>query len=362
MRFDLLVLPGDGIGIEVVGAALDVLGAIQPDIEGEFDVEMDLIHGASWDVHGTFCTDEVSEKAARADAVLVGAVGGPKWDSLQIDGSPEDKDGLMRLRKELDVFAGLRPARTYEPLRGMVPFRPEVVDGVDLLVLREMCGGAFFGHPRGQTGSGSARTGYDTTTYSFGEVARFADVGFRLAQKRKRHVLSVDKSNVMESGVVWRAAVDEVGTGYPDVDLIHMYADNAAYQLTMRPGEFDVVLSDNLFGDILSDQAAAVCGSLGMLPSACLSGLESGAVAIYEPVHGSAPDLAGLGIANPLGAVLSLAMMFEYSVGDRVSARRLECAVVEAIRSGCRTPDLGGDATTEQMVQAVVTAWNSIEE
>ena len=356
--FTLLALGGDGIGPEVTACGLRLVEAAA-DQEGlTVEVREDLLHGAAWDAFGTFCRDETVAAARAADAILVGAVGGPKWDGISVPGGPEMQDGLMRLRRELDTYAGLRPAKAMTCLEPLTPFRPGLASGADVLVLREMCGGAFFALPRGlDRPAGGRRRGFDTTAYDSEEIARFAQVGFKLARRRSGRLASVDKANVMVSGQLWREVVSEVARDYPDVALTHLYADNAAYQLARDPRAFDVILADNLFGDILSDQAGAIAGSLGLLPSACLPGLpEPGErlAGIYEPVHGSAPDIAGQGIANPVGMLLSVAMMFDFSFGRPAAARRIETAVAAALDAGRRTPDIGGTATSEAVSDAVI--------
>jgi 3-isopropylmalate dehydrogenase len=357
-RARLLVLPGDGIGPEVMDEALEVMERAGSLHGWDLDAEHDLIHGAAWDSHGVFCRDQTVETAKQADAVLVGAVGGPKWDHLLPDAPAVERDGLMRLRSELDVFAGLRPARSYGSLLDQTPYRPEVVRGADVLVLREMTGGVMFARPRGVERSDGRRRGFDTTSYTADEIARHARVGFALARTRRRQVTSVDKANVMESGVLWREVVSEVAGENPDVELTHMYADNCSYQLAINPTQFDVIVTDNLFGDILSDQAGALAGSLAMLPSASLPGLaeqgEPSGPGIYEPVHGSAPDIAGLGVANPIGMILSVAMMFEYGLADVAAAQTIRNAVEKTLDAGVRTPDIGGSSSTTEMSRAVL--------
>ena len=376
-EFTVLVLGGDGIGPEVVGAGVEVLLAVAKREGLRVEIEEDLLHGAAWERYGTFCRDETVARAREVDAVLVGAVGDPRFDDYLADDvspveegteagavarDPADKDGLMRLRRDLDVFAGLRPARAFEALVERTPFRPEVVRGADLMVLRELCGGAYFGLPRGiERLPGGGRRAYDATVYTEAEIERIARVGFELARRRRRRLLSVDKANVMESGMLWREVVSDIGAReYPDVALTHFYADNAAYQLARAPRDFDVVLADNLLGDLLSDQAGAIAGSLGMLPSASLAGLplsgESAKPGLYEPVHGSAPDIAGQGIANPHGAILSVAMMFEYGFALPALARRIEHAVEHTLATGPRTPDLGGEAGSTEVANAVIDA------
>ncbi len=358
--FHLLLLPGDGIGVEVLSETRRVIDWFAAHRGLAFSFEEDLLGGACYDRHGTFCRDETVAKARAADAVLVGAVGGPRWDVLEIAGSPSDKDGLMRLRQALDLYANPRPLRAYPALADCVTLKPEVVAGVDIIVLRELCGGVLFGEPRGieRLADGSER-GFDTGAYSTGEIERIARVGFELARGRRGRVTSVDKSNVMEAGVLWRRVVTRVGArDYPDIALTHLYTDNAAYQMMRDPRAFDVILADNLFGDILSDLGAAIAGSLGLLPSACFSGLGGGRAqpALYEPVHGSAPDIAGRGIANPLGAILSFALMLRYSLGAPAEAKALEAAVGRALEGGTRTRDLGGRASSRDMTDAVLAA------
>ena len=376
-RFTVLALGGDGIGPEVVNAGLEVLQAAADAAGLRIEVEEDLLHGAAWERYGTFCRDETVARARAADAVLVGAVGDPRFDDYLADdhstgekGSvgtpaardPADKDGLMRLRRDLDVYAGLRPARTFDALVEHTPFRPEVVRGADLMVLRELCGGAYFGLPRGiERLPGGGRRAFDATVYSEAEIERVARTGFELARRRRGRLLSVDKANVMESGMLWREVVSALGArDYPDVALMHFYADNAAYQIARAPRDFDVVLADNLLGDLLSDQTGAIAGSLGMLPSASLAGLppkgERAKAGIYEPVHGSAPDIAGHGIANPHGMILSVAMIFEYGFALPSVARRIERAVEHTLETGPRTPDIGGDAGTVEVTHAVIDA------
>ena len=353
----ILALGGDGIGPEVVAAGLAVLEATGLRLR----VSEDLLHGAAWDRWGTFCRDETLAAARAADAVLVGAVGGPKWDGIAVPGGPEMQDGLMRLRHGLDTYVGLRPAKAVDCLIPLTPYRPELVRGADLMVLREMCGGAFFGGPRGaETLADGTRRAYDTAAYSEAEIARAAHAGFRLARRRRGRLASVDKANVMVSYALWREVVTGVAREYPDVAFEQLYADNAAYQLARDPRRFDVILADNLFGDILSDQAGAIAGSLGMLPSACLTAMpESGGRVrgIYEPVHGTAPDIAGQGIANPVGTILSVAMLCEYSLARPDLARRIESAVTAALEAGQRTPDIGGTATTATVTGAVIAAF-----
>ena len=356
----LLALPGDGIGPEVVDAALQVFDVAAKSIGLEVDIGEDLLHGSAWEQYGCFIRAETLQRARHSDALLVGATGGPAWDRIVIDGGPEEQDGLMKLRHELQVFACLRHAKTYPALVDRSAFKVEVVRGADIMVMRELCGGAMFTPTRGIDDAGAdGRRGYDLNEYTEAEIGRFARVGFEVARRRRKRLLSVDKSNVFVAGKLWREVVDAIGRReFPDVELTHFYADNAAYQLCCRPADFDVILADNLFGDLLSDQSGAIAGSLGMLPSACLADLpasgRSEKPAIYEPVHGSAPDIAGQGIANPIGAILSVAMLLEYSAGEADCARRIDSAVDASLRAGFATRDLGGEHGTQQMTDAII--------
>ncbi len=356
----ILVLAGDGIGPEVVAAGVAVLEHVASAAGVALLLEEDLLGGAAFDRHGTFCRDETVRKAAAADAVLVGAVGGPKWDAIEVQGTPMDKDGLVRLRKELDVFACLRPARSYRSLLRRTPFREDVVADVDVMVLRELCGGVYFGEPRGaRRRDDGGLEAFDANIYSSHEIARIARVGFALARRRGGGLVSVDKANVMESGVLWRRVVAEIGAReFSDIALRHLYADNALFQLVRDPRAFDVILADNLFGDLISDLAAAFAGSLGMLPSASLHWLappgQRSRPGIYEPVHGTAPDIAGKGIANPLGTILSVAMLFEYGLGRPDLARAIEAAVERTLAAAVLTPDLGGTADTAAVTKSVI--------
>ncbi|MCP4334091.1 MAG: 3-isopropylmalate dehydrogenase [Gammaproteobacteria bacterium] len=356
--FKLLVLPGDGIGPEVVSVALRVFERLCQLEQVETEIQHDLLHGAAWDKYGTFCRDETVVAAKQSDALLIGAVGGAEWDKLLIQSTdPAERDGLMRMREELQTYACLRPSRAYESLLAHTPFKPQVVAGSDILVLRELCGGLPYGKPRGidELEDGSFQA-YDANFYTSEEIRRFAVVGFEIAGRRRGKVTSIDKSNVMESGILWRRIVSEVGNDYPDIELEHLYTDNALYQMMQRPTTFDVVLADNIFGDLASDLVATYAGSLGMLPSASLQGLDSGKPAIYEPVHGTAPDIAGQGVANPIGAILSVAMMFEYSMHRRDLALRVESAVESCLRAGVISADLGGQAGTDQIGEQIISA------
>lgn len=365
MALKVLALGGDGIGPEVVDAALQVLEVASKSIGLPLDISEDVLGWTAWERYGTVIRPTTLSKAHASDALLVGAVGDPKWDHIVIEGGPEDQDGLMKLRHELQVFACLRWARAHAALLERTSFKPEVIINTDLIVIRELCGGAMFSPTRGIDESGESRRAYDLNEYTEAEIERFARVGFEVAHRRRKRVLSVDKSNVFIAGKLWREVVDRIGKHeFPDIELTHFFTDNAAYQLSCRPADFDVILADNLFGDILSDQSAAVSGSLGMLPSACFSHLQEGGrserPAIYEPVHGSAPDIAGQGIANPCGTILSVAMLFEYSAGEIDCARRIEGAVDAALNSGFATPDIGGDHTTQQITDEVIRQFSRL--
>lgn len=356
MRVNILALGGDGIGPEILAQGLRIAETLADRAGLELQVDYDLLHGASWEVHGTFCTKNVLDKAKASDAVLVGAVGGPQWDNIRVPGGAECQDGLMYLRHHLQTYLGLRPARAWAPLMDHTPFRPGLADHADVLILREMCGGAMFARERGQRQVGGLRQGYDLTAYDEAEIARFAHGGFQLARTRRGRLVSCDKSNVMESYKLWRQVVTEVSANYPDVAFENMFADNCAYQLMRRPRDFDVVLSCNQMGDVLSDLTAVYSGSLGMLPSACLSAnpADGPAFGMYESTSGSAPDIAGQGIANPVGMILSVGMMFHYTLGRPDLATTVEQAVERAFSDGITMPDLGGTATTVTMTDAIL--------
>jgi 3-isopropylmalate dehydrogenase len=355
----ILVLAGDGIGPEVTNAALEVLRAAVEAVGISLEVEEDLAGGACYDQHGTFLCPETLERARQVDAILFGAEGGPKWDALDLPGGPTDKSGLSKLRKELDLFANIRPVRAWPAIADRTPFRPDVIAGADLIVLRELTSGIYFGEPRGIIEDEHGLRGLDTQSYTAQEIDRCARVAFELAQTRRGKVTSVDKANVMESGILWRRRMNAVATeDYPDIELEHLYADACLYELVRNPRRFDVIVADNLFGDLLSDCAATIAGSLGLLPSASL-GLpdqEGRQIALYEPVHGSAPDIAGKGIANPIAAILSSAMMCEMTFGRPDIARAIEGAVESCLQSGCVTADLGASASTEEVAKTIVSA------
>jgi 3-isopropylmalate dehydrogenase len=347
---DLLLLPGDGIGPEVIAEVRKVAAALTPNLA----IEEAPFGGKSFDLHGTPLTDETLAAAKAAKAVLMGAVGGPKWASAPRDKRPEA--GLLGLRSGMQVFANLRPALCFQPLADASTLKREVVEGLDLMIVRELTGGVYFGQPRGiEDLPGGGRRGIDTQVYTTAEIERVSRVAFELARGRRNKVTSAEKSNVMESGLLWREVVEDLHKReYADVTLEHMLADNAAMQLVKNPKQFDVMVTDNLFGDILSDAAAQLTGSLGMLPSAALG--VPGAPGLYEPIHGSAPDIAGQGIANPLAAILSFEMALRWSLERSDEADRLFAAVEKALAGGARTPDLGGKLTTAAMGDAVVAA------
>ncbi len=349
----IVLLPGDGIGPEIVGAARRLLESL-----GEFEFDERLMGGCSIDEHGTALTNEVLDVCRAADAVLLGAVGGPKWDTTD-PAAPRPEQGLLGLRKGMGLYANLRPVRPSPALVDSSPLRPERIAGTDLLVVRELTGGIYFGH-RGRDGD----VAHDTCEYSAAEIERIARVGFEAARRRadssnrKPGVTSVDKANVLETSRLWREVVGRVAPDYPDVELDHLLVDNAAMQLVSRPADFDVIVTENLFGDILSDESAMLTGSLGMLPSASLGA--DGEPGLFEPVHGSAPDIAGQGVANPLATFLSAAMMLRHGLGWADEAARIESAVDAVLDRGLRTPDLAGEGETavgtDEVTEAVLAA------
>jgi 3-isopropylmalate dehydrogenase len=356
----LLILPGDGIGPEVMAEVRKVIDWFGT--QGlAFDVTEDLVGGAAYDAHGTPLTDATMAAAQAVDAVLLGAVGGPKYDALDFSVKPER--GLLRLRKEMDLFANLRPAQCFDALADFSSLKKEVVAGLDIVIVRELTSGIYFGEPRGIIEEGNERVGINTQRYTESEIDRVARSAFELAMRRNRKLCSMEKANVMESGILWREVVTEVGRDYPEVELSHMYADAGAMQLCRWPKQFDVIVTDNLFGDLLSDAAAMLTGSLGMLPSASLGApMENGRPkALYEPVHGSAPDIAGQGKANPIACILSFAMALRYSFDAGDQATRLEKAVEQVLADGLRTADLLGEegvqpVSTSEMGDAIVAA------
>lgn len=351
----IAVLAGDGIGPEIVAQAVRVLEVLQRD-GLKLELESAPFGGAGYDAHGDPLPETTLKLAKQADAVLCGAVGGPKYDALPRPKRPEQ--GILRIRKELGLFANLRPALLFEELADASSLKPELVAGLDILIVRELTGDIYFGEPRGRrTNVRGEREGFDTMHYSESEIRRIAEVGFQAALKRRRKVCSVDKENVLETSRLWREVVKDVAQGYPQVELSHLYVDNAAMQLVRNPKQFDVIVTGNLFGDILSDEAAMLTGSIGMLPSASLDANNKG---LYEPAHGSAPDIAGKNVANPLATILSTAMMLRYSFNDEVAARRIEDAVKKVLARGLRTADISQTETrcvgTREMGDAVVAA------
>ncbi len=356
MSKNILVLPGDGIGQEIVAEAVKLLACLRDDFGLDIDMDEALIGGTAYDATGTPLPDATLDLARESDAILLGAVGGTKWESLDISVRPER--GLLGLRKELGLFANLRPAILYPQLADASTLKPEVVSGLDIMIVRELTGGIYFGQPRGvrELGSGE-KEGFNTLVYRESEVDRIVRVAMDIAMKRGKRVCSVDKANVLECTEMWREVAVRVGNDFPDVELSHMYVDNAAMQLVRAPKQFDVMVTTNMFGDILSDCAAMLTGSIGMLPSASLD--ENGR-GMYEPIHGSAPDIAGQGVANPLATILSVAMMLRYSLGQSEMADRIESAVMKTLDEGFRTPDIYSEGMnkvgTEEMGDAVVAA------
>jgi 3-isopropylmalate dehydrogenase len=352
----ILILPGDGIGPEIVSEAVKVLACLRDDFGLNVEMDEALVGGAAIDAAGEPLPASTLAMAREADAVLLGAVGGPKWESLPIAKRPEK--GLLGLRSGLGLFANLRPAILYSQLADASTLRPEVVSGLDIMIVRELTGGIYFGQPRGvHRREDGERVGVNTLTYSESEIRRICRVAFETARKRSGRVCSVDKANVLECTELWREVATEVGAEYPDVALTHMYVDNAAMQLVRAPKQFDVMVTTNMFGDILSDAAAMLTGSIGMLPSASLNERGRG---MYEPIHGSAPDIAGKGVANPLATILSVAMMLRYSLDAADEAERIEAAVVRVLDAGLRTADILSagkrQVGTAEMGDAVVAA------
>ncbi len=341
---NILILPGDGIGPEVMRQATRVLQTIRDRGALDLQFEEGLVGGAAIDATGQPLPAETLAAAQAADAILLGAVGGARWNHLALSKRPEQ--GLLGLRSGLGLFANLRPARQYPQLASTSPLKPEIASGFDVLILRELIGGVYFGQPRGIEGEGAARYGFNNYIYSVAEIERIAHLGFALAASRQQHLCSVDKANVLEVTALWREVVTEIGASHPGIELTHMYVDNAAMQLVRAPTQFDVILADNMFGDILSDIAATLTGSLGMLPSAALNADGKG---MYEPVHGSAPDIAGQDLANPLAAILSLAMLFRHSLGMHTIASVVEGAVDEVLDLGLRTRDLMPNAADRKL-------------
>lgn len=351
----IVVLPGDGIGPEIVEQAVRVLDHLKAD-GLSLDIEYAAIGGAGYDEAGDPLPERTLKLAKEADAILLGAVGGPSYDVLPRELRPEQ--GLLRIRKELSLFANLRPAVVFPELASSSSLKPELVEGLDIMILRELTGDIYFGQPRGrrQTESGEEE-GFDTMRYSVSEVERIARVGFDIAQKRNQRLCSVDKANVLDTSILWREVVSRVAKEYPSVELSHMYVDNAAMQLVRAPKQFDVILTGNIFGDILSDEASMLTGSIGMLPSASM---DTNGKGLFEPIHGSAPDIAGNNVANPLATILSLSMMMKYSLNQSEAAVRIDRAVKQVLSQGLRTPDICPDDVnpigTKEMCDAVIAA------
>lgn len=350
MKANIAVLPGDGIGLEVTAAAVSVLTHVAGKYGHEFSFHEGLIGGGAIDLTGTALPDDTIQMCERCDAILLGAVGGPKWDNPTAPVRPEQ--GLLKIRKHFGLFANLRPVKTYPALVAHAPLRAELLEGVDILFVRELTGGVYFG-PRGEQGDGDSA--YDTEVYSTPEVERVAHVAFRAAKGRRNKLTSVDKANVLASMRLWRRTVTKIHEDYPEVALDHVLVDSMAMHILTRPSSFDVVVASNMFGDILTDEASVLAGSLGMLPSASLG---EGTFGLYEPVHGSAPDIAGQGKANPTGAILSAALLLRYSLGLTDEANAVESAVEKVLASGARTADIaprgGAFVTTSEYTDAVI--------
>jgi len=349
MHARIVLLPGDGIGPEVVAEAARLLQAVAARSGHTFDYTEHLIGGCSIDRSGVALTDETLADCRAADAVLLGAVGGPKWDDPQAGVRPEQ--GLLGLRKGMNVFANLRPVKVHPALAAASPLKPEKLKDVDILVVRELTGGLYFGQPKGRQREDGSERAVDTLEYHDYEIHRVVELAFRLAEGRRSRVSSVDKANVLESSRLWREVAIQVGAQHPHVALEHVLVDTAAMRLVTNPAAFDVLVTENMFGDILTDEASVLAGSMGVLPSASLGASGPG---LYEPIHGSAPDIAGKGIANPVGAILSAALLLRHSLGLEPEAAAIERAVDAAITSGCTTADLGGPLNTRQMADEVI--------
>ncbi len=329
-KYKIALIKGDGIGPEIIDEAVKVLDAVASCYDFDFDYEELLMGGIAYDITGDPLPSETISKSLASDAVLFGAIGGQKWDELPREKRPES--GLLRFRKELGVYANLRPAVVYDELVNASTLKPEVVKGVDLMVVRELIGGIYFGEPKGR----DENRGYNTMVYTRAEIERIAHQAFKIALKRNKKVCSVDKANVLDVSQLWRDVVTEVAQEYPEVELTHMYVDNAAMQLIRDPRQFDVILTGNIFGDILSDEASMLSGSIGLLPSASVGDK----VGVYEPIHGSAPDIAGQGIANPIATIASASMMLRFALGENEAADRIDSAIKQALAEGYRTKDL----------------------
>ncbi len=356
MTYKIAVLPGDGIGPEIVAEAVKVLDCLRRDFKLKLKLTEAPVGGAGYDAAGHPLPPDTLKLVKRSDAILLGAVGGPQWEKLDRPLRPEQ--GLLGLRSKLQLFANLRPAILYPQLASASTLKPEVVSGLDIMIIRELTGDIYFGKPRGiKTLAGGMRKGFNTMSYTEAEIERIARVGFETARKRTRRLCSVEKANVLETSELWREVVVRIAKEFSDVELSHMYVDNAAMQLVRAPKQFDVIVTGNLFGDILSDEAAMLTGSIGMLPSASLDARGKG---MYEPIHGSAPDIAGKGVANPLATILSVAMMMRYTLDVAVLAARIEAAVGRVLDDGLRTADIWSEGTrrvgTVEMGDAVVAA------
>ena len=340
--FRILLTPGDGIGPEVIAEAIKVLGRVEKRFKHEFQFDEEAIGGAAIDKYGEALRPQAVAKAKASDAVLFGAVGGPKWDDPRANVRPED--AILGMRKQLGLFANLRPVRVHPLMLGDSTIKPEVLEGTDMVVIRELTGGLYFGRPQKRWENSRGRQAVDTLRYSEKEIARICHVAFQLARQRRKKVTSVDKANVLRTGALWREVATEVGREYPDVALDHLLVDAAAMQLLRRPASFDVMVTENMFGDILTDEAAMLAGSMGMMPSASLGRRrkDGTGMGLYEPIHGSAPDIAGQGKANPLAMILSSAMMLRLSLGLEAEAAAIEAAVDQVIADGLRTPDIAG--------------------
>ncbi|WP_310441452.1 3-isopropylmalate dehydrogenase [Sulfurimonas sp.] len=328
--YKIALIKGDGIGPEIIDEAVKVLDAVASCCDIEFSYEEALMGGCAYDITGDPLPQETINISLNSDAVLFGAIGGQKWDNLPREKRPES--GLLRFRKELGVYANLRPATVFDELINASSLKPEVIKGVDLMVVRELIGGIYFGEPRGR----DENRGWNTMVYTRDEIVRIAHQAFKIAMTRSKRVCSIDKANVLDVSQLWRDVVTEVGREYPEVELTHMYVDNAAMQLIRDPRQFDVMLTGNIFGDILSDEASMLSGSIGLLPSASIGAK----IGVYEPIHGSAPDIAGQGIANPIATILSASMMLRYALGENIAADKIESAVKRALKEGYRTKDL----------------------
>ncbi len=356
MSKKIAVLPGDGIGVEIVAQAVKVLNCLKNDFDLDIEMEQALVGGAAYDDSGSPLPEATLKLAKESDAILLGAVGGYKWESLDIAVRPEK--GLLGLRSELELFANLRPAILYPQLAHASTLKEEVVSGLDILIVRELTGGIYFGQPRGvRILENNEKQGFNTLIYKESEIERIAHVAFETAMKRDKRLCSVDKANVLECTELWREVLIRIGEEYPEVELTHMYVDNAAMQLVRAPKQFDVMVTTNMFGDILSDCAAMLTGSIGMLPSASMDKNQKG---MYEPIHGSAPDIAGQDIANPLATILSVAMLLRYSLSNEALALKVESAVESVLNKGLRTVDIYTDGDTkigtDAMGDAVVAA------